>query len=187
MAKETFQQAMRDAIMSLPQDMKAVLRIVEDPDLEEALRAEAAGALLHVLSAHNAIPGMRGTLALADDAIMLRLMLERLDAAAPEQMAARRDHDPELFEPLDAQMEAVRAYLGERMRVLEAQAATLSEITHQGHAANDCARDEEEATWLYDAVHEAIIAELDLDEDEVERALKGCDRILPALEQRMAP
>ena len=97
--------------MSLPQDMKAILRIVEDPDLADEHRTLAAGALLHVLSGQNAIPGMRGMLAYVDDVIVLRLVLERLEKAAPEVMAQHREDSPELMEPLERQMQAVRAYL----------------------------------------------------------------------------
>jgi uncharacterized membrane protein YkvA (DUF1232 family) len=184
-AKENFQAAMREAIVMLPQNMKSVMRIVEDPYLGDERRALAAGALIHVLSAHNAIPGQRGTLAYVDDVIILRLVLERLEEEAPDKMETHRDGSPELFQPLQEQLEAVRAFLGERLKVLEDAVATLGEMTHMGHTAQECARDEEASTWLYDAVQEALIRELDFDEDEVERALREVDKIKRPLEQRM--
>lgn len=176
---------MREAIISLPQDMKAVLRIVEDPDLDDEGRALAAGALLHVLSAHNAIPGQRGILAYVDDVIVLRLMLERLQKSAPDVMAQHREDSPELMEPLEEQMGAVRDYLGELLKVLDRAVDGLPKLNHQGHSATDCARDPEASTWLYDAVHEALVDELDFDEDEVARELKQVDRIRRPLEQRL--
>mgnify|MGYP006279499575 CR=1 FL=1 len=185
MAQEQFEDVMREAILSLPQDMKAVLRIVEDPDLDDDGRAMAAGALLHVLSAHNAIPGQRGILAFVDDVIVLRLMLERLQETAPDVMAQHREDSPELMVPLEEQMSAVRAYLGELLQVLEKAVDKLPKLNHHGHSATDCARDPEASTWLYDAVHEALVDELDFDEDEVARELRQVDRIRRPLEQRL--
>ncbi|MGE0790667.1 MAG: hypothetical protein AB7S26_33645 [Sandaracinaceae bacterium] len=182
---QRFADAMRDAIVSLPQDMKAMLRIVEDPDLGDADRVLAAGALIHVLSAHNAIPGVRGLLAYVDDAIILRLVLERIEASEPELIAAHRADSPELFAPLAAQMDAVRAYLGERLAVLDKACDGLAEMSHQGHGAVECASTEEGTTWLYDAVHEALIRELEFDEDDVTRALKEVDKIIRPLDQRL--
>lgn len=177
---------MREAILSLPQDMKAMLRVVEDPELDDAHRILAAGALLHVLSAQNAIPGMRGTLAFVDDVIVLRLVLERLVDDAPDAMARHREDSPELFEPLPDQMAVVRAYLGGLIAVLDRACEGLPRLTHQGHTAETCALDDDAGTWLYDAVHAALVNELDLKSGEVARAVKGVDQILPPLRQRMA-
>lgn len=176
---------MRDAIVSLPQDMKAILRIVEDPDLEDDHRTLAAGALLHVLSGHNAIPGMRGMLAYVDDVIILRLTLEQLLRLAPDVMTQQREDSPELFEPLAEQMDAVRAYLGDLLGVLEKACEGLPELSHQGHSAAACAEDAEAAMWLYDAVQQAIIDDLDIEEDDVTRALRDVSQIRRPLEQRL--
>lgn len=171
--------------MSLPQDMKAMLRILDDPDLDDEHRTLVAGALLHVLSGQNAIPGMRGILAYVDDVIVLRLVLEQLSQEAPEVMARHREESPDLLEPLPEQMAAVRAYLGELLGVLEKAKEGLPKLTHQGHSAEQCAHDDDAGTWLYDAVHEALVNELDFDEDDVARAVKNVDQIVPPLQQRM--
>ncbi|MCC6875851.1 MAG: hypothetical protein IT378_16205 [Sandaracinaceae bacterium] len=183
---EKFADVMRDAILALPQDMKAMLRIAEDPDLEDEQRAMVAGALLHVLSGANAIPGLRGMLAYVDDVIVLRLVLERLERDAPDVIAPHRASSPELLEPLASQLASIRAFLGESLSVLEKQIDGLSKLSHQGHSAQQCAHDEEAGTWLYDAVHEALVNELDFDEDEVARAVKGVDQIPAALSQRLS-
>lgn len=186
MTKESFQSAMCEAIMSLPRDMKTMLRVVEDPYLSDELRTLAAGGLIHVLSAHNAIPGMRGTLAYVDDVIILRLVVERIEKEAPERIEKHREDFPEVYGPMGEQMEAARAYLGERMSVLDKACDGVAELNHMGHDAKECARDEEAATWLYDAVHEALINELEFDEDEVARALRDVEDIKRPLDQRLA-
>ncbi|MCA9609686.1 MAG: hypothetical protein KC619_29005 [Myxococcales bacterium] len=186
METQAFKDVMEDAILSLPPDMKATLRIVEDPDLDDEHRTLAAGALIHVLAASNAIPGMRGILAYVDDAIVLRLVLERLLVAAPDAMARHRADEPEMFELLDEQMEVIRAYLGDLLSVLDHAVDQLPELTHEGHSARDCARDPDATTWLYDAVHAALVDELELDEDDVARALKSVEQIRRPLEMRRA-
>ncbi len=186
MGQEEFAGVVREAILSLPQDMKAMLRIVEDPDLDDEHRTLAAGALLHVLSGTNAIPGLRGLLAYVDDVIVLRLVLERLQREAPEAMARHRDDSPELLEPLEEQMAAVRGFLGNLLTVLEKACEGLPKLTHQGHSARECAHDDEGNTWLYDAVHAALVNELDFDEDDVGRAVKNVDQILRPLQQRLS-
>lgn len=177
------EDAMREAILSLPQDMKAVLRIVEDPDLDDPHRVMAAGALLHVLSAHNAIPGLTGMVAYVDDVIVLRLMLERLQQGAAEVIAQHEKDSPELFGPLPAQLAVVREHLGALVGPLEKAVAGLPTLSHQGYAARDCVRDEG-ATWLYDAVHAALVDELDFDEDRVARELKRVNDIVEPLRMR---
>lgn len=186
MAQNEFEDVVREAILSLPQDMKAMLRVVEDPDLDDAHRTLAAGAVLHVLSAQNAIPGMRGTLAYVDDVIVLRLVLTRLVEEAPEAMARHREDSPELFDPLPEQMEAVRGYLGELLAVLDRACEGLPKLTHQGHTAEECALDDDASTWLYDAVQEALVNELDFSRAEVARVVKNVDQILTPLQQRLA-
>lgn len=185
MSREQFEQAMSDAILSLPQDLKAMLRIVEDPDLEDDHRTLAAGALVHVLSGANAIPGMRGILAYVDDVIVLRLVLERLSKEAPDVMERHKKDSPELLEPLAEQMETVRDYLGDLLSVLEKATDQLPKLTHEGHSASQCAHDDEASTWLYDAVHAALVNELDFNEADVARAMKSVDQIKRPLQQRM--
>lgn len=184
MSRDRFVEMVRDAIVSLPQDMKAVLRIVEDPDMEDEGRVAAAGALLHVLSASNAIPGARGILQYVDDVVVLRLVLEGIEKKYPEAMAHHREESPELFEPLEEDLVAVREHLGPSVVVLEKAAEGVSKLSHQGHTAKQCALDPDSSNWLYDAVQEAIVEELELDEDEVARETKHMSDLVKLLETR---
>ena len=186
MAENGFADAMREAILSLPQDLKGMLRVMEDPDLDDTGRVLASGALLHVLSASNAIPGVKGTLALVDDVLVLRLALERIAQTSPEVVAQHRADLHEVFDSWTVQLEAARAYLGERgIAVLDKAVEGLPKLTFQGHTAQECARDQDAATWLYDSVHEAIVEQFELGEDEVARAVKNSHEILTKVSQRV--
>src|SRR5690606_11577192 len=127
-----------------------------DPDIDDAGRVAAAGALMHVLSASNAIPGMRGILAYVDDVLVLRLVLERLSKSSPEAMARHREESPELLSELDQQLAVTRAYLGDLITVLDQAADGVSKLQHQGHQPQQCVHDTDGGTWLYDAVHAAL-------------------------------
>jgi uncharacterized membrane protein YkvA (DUF1232 family) len=185
MVQDGFAEAMRGAILSLPQDLKAMLRVMEDPELDDGSRVTACGALLHVLSGSNAIPGVKGTLALVDDVLVLRLALERIAKTSPDVVKSHREVEPEIFESWDVQLEAARAYLGDRFGVLDRAVDGLAKQTFQGHSARECAKDEEAATWLYDSVHEAIVEQFEIAPDEVARAVKNAHEIKARLAQRV--
>ena len=82
-------------------------------------------------------------------------------------------------------LDAMRDYLGERVSVLEKAVEKFPALNHQGHQASACVEDTESATWLYDAVHEALIDEIDFDDEDVVRELKQVDRILAPLASRV--
>ena len=181
MLREQFVELVRDTVLSLPQDMKAVLRIVEDPEIDDESRVAAAGALLFTLSSANAIPGLRGLLAWVDDALVLRLVLERIAKKSPAAMARHLEESPELLQPLPAQLKTAREYLGELMVVLDRAADDVAKVTHEGHNASQCVHDGESGTWLYDEVRGAIVEKIDFSEDEVARVAKTVDQIVSQL------
>jgi len=184
-ARERFIGAVSEGILSLPQDLKAVLRMVDDQEFDDESRVAAAGALLHVLSASNAIPGLRGMLAYVDDVLVLRIVLERMGVRSPEAMARHREESPELLGPLEEHLGATREYLGELASVLEKAADGVSKLSHEGKTAPACVSDPETGTWLYDEIQTAIV-DMDFDPDDVARVTKGIDQILPQLRVHVA-
>ena len=90
-----------------------------------------------------------------------------------------------MLEPLSDELDAMRAYLDDRVSVLEKAAEKFPTSNHQGHQASACVEDAESSTWLYDAVHEALIDQIDFDEEDVVRELKQVDRILAPLASRV--
>lgn len=181
----TFADVLREGMLSLPHDLKAILRVMEDPDLDDAGRVLACGTILHVLSGQNAIPGTKGVLAYADDVILLRMLVERLRKSSPDVIKRHCDESADTLGVFEAQTQEVRAHLGELVVVLERAVDALPKTAFEGHTAAECARDSEAATWLYDSVHEAIVERLELDEDAVVRALKNVGEIRGFLKQRM--
>ncbi|HEX7481397.1 MAG TPA: hypothetical protein VF331_26575 [Polyangiales bacterium] len=175
---------MRGAILSLPQSLKAALRVAEDQDIPDEGRALVAGAVVHWLSRTNTIPGVRGgALAYVDDVLVLLLAIERLTKLAPEAITRLQADSPELFETLAADLARARAYLGPGMTVLEQALPRVVKLKHLGRTAEQCVRDEAAATMLYEEVHAKLI-ELDLEPDVVARELRDLDQLVDELRKR---
>lgn len=185
MSRERFVELMTPALIRFTQDLKSVLRIVEDPEVDDESRTAAAGALLHVISSSGAIPGVRGVLRHLGDVLVIRIVLDGVRERSPKAFDKHLREAPEMLESLSAELEATRAYLGDSVVVLENVAEKFPSLSHQGHHAAGCIEDAESSTWLYDAVHEALIDEIDFDDEEVVRELKQVDRILTPLASRV--
>ena len=185
MSRARFIELMAPALMRFSQDLKSVLRIVEDPDFDDESRIAAAGSLMHVFSSSGAIPGVRGVLRHLGDVLVIRIVLDGLRERSPDAFAKHLAASPEMLEPLSDELEATRAYLGDRVSVLDKAVERFPSLNHQGHQASACVEDPESATWLYDAVHEALIDLIDFDDEDVVRELKQVDRILAPLASRV--
>lgn len=182
MSLERFVESVSTAIVSLPQDLKAVLRVVDEPDLDDASRVSAAGALMHVLSSFNAIPGTRGIVAYVDDVLVLRLALERIAKQNPEVVASHKEQAPELWD--GELLETARGYLGDIMKLIESAVDGLPKLSHQGHAPGECVKDVDGSNWLYDAVHAAIVEKFEFDEEAVVREVRGVEKVLAPLRSK---
>ena len=185
MSRERFVELMTPALTRFSQDLKSVLRIVEDPEMDDESRVASAGALLHVIYSSGAIPGVRGVLRHLGDVLLIRLVLNGVRERSPDAFQKHLQESPEMLEPVSDELDAMRAYLEDRVSVLEKVAENCPTLNHQGHQATACVEDTESSTWLYDAVHEALIDEIDFDEEDVERELKQVDRILAPLSSRV--
>lgn len=182
MARERFIQAMTPALVRFGPNLKAVLRIVEDPEIDDESRTAMAGSLLHVISSGNTIPGVRGVLRHLGEVLLMRVNLIGVRERSPEAFAVHVAAEPDLLAELDEELEAANEYLGERIKAIEAVAEKAAKLNHQGHTAMACVHEPESSNWLYDAVHEALIDQFDFDESDVSRDLKGVDQILAPLE-----
>ena len=185
MSRERFVELMNPALTRFSQDLRAVLRIVEDPEIDDESRTAVAGGLLHVISSSGAIPGVRGVLRHLGDVLVIRLVLDDVRERSPEAFQKHLDEFPEMLEPLSEELDAMRAYLGDRVSVLEKVVEKFPHLHHQGHQAEACVNDTESSTWLYEAVHEALVDEIDFDDEDVVRELKQVDRILAPLASRV--
>ena len=162
-----------------------MLRIVEDPEFDDESRVLAAGGLLHVISSTGAIPGVRGVLRHLGDVLVIRLMLDRVRTSSTDAFARHAAESPEMLEPLSEELGAIQDYLGDRVVVLQKVVDKFPKLNHQGHQAAGCISDTESSNWLYEAVHEALIDEIEFDDEDVVREMKHVDQILAPLSARL--
>ncbi len=180
-----FLSYLSQAIISLPQDMKTLLRIAEDPAIDDEGRTLAAGALLHTISAANALPQMRGQLAYIDDVLLLRIVIDRIIKKHEEISVTYGQEFPDLFGSLQDDLKATQDYLGPDLsQHLERVADAFPKISYQGHSANACVHDEEHGNWLYDSVYEAFVETIEINEEALSRDLKQLEPIIKQLKQR---
>ena len=185
MSRERFVELMTPTLTRFSEDLQSILRIVEDPEVDDDSRVAAAGGLLHVISSSGAIPGVRGVLRHLGDVLCIRLLLERVRERSPEAFEQHRESFPELLGPLQQELDAMQAYLGNRVDVLRTVVDRFPKLNHQGHSAASCIANTESSNWLYDTVQEALIDEIDFDEHDVVRELKHVDQILAPLASRL--
>ena len=184
MSRQQFTEIVRAGLVALPQQLKAVLRLMDDPTVPDECRAVAAGAVLHVLNGSNTIPGLRGgVLSYVDDVLVLKLACGRIGTSAPDAMAQHRTDLPELFGRLDEEVTVIREHLGPGIAVLDKVVERLAQQKHHGRSAVQCVADEEAGTMLYDEVT-AVLVDIDLEEEAVARALKQLDPVLDGLRQQ---
>ena len=181
MSQQRFVDAMSPALERLSQDLKAILKLVEDPEIDDESRLSLAGGLLYVVSQPGAIPGVRGVLKHVGDVLLLRLAIDELRKRSPEAFAVQLEALPELLSTLDEELEAAAEYVGDGMKVLNAVAEKFPKVQHQGHSAQTCVDD---INWLHAEVHEASLDRIDFDEQDVNRELKQIDRILGPLQAK---
>ncbi len=183
MSRERFLEFIRHALLSLPQLLKLLLRISEDPDLRDGCRIAAAASVMHWLAAANTIKNQKGPLSYLDDVLVLYLALERLNAEAPEEMARYHQDTPDILAELDEALKLIRQRLGSDIALLERALGKMEKLRFKGRTAEQSVQSEEASNWFYDEVQSALV-DLDLEEDEVARAVKGVNAALDTVGDR---
>lgn len=180
MSQEAFADFMARAIVALPQDLNILLEMVDDGDLDEPLRMLAAGAVVYSLSPSDALPNSAGALGYVDDALIVRMAMNEIVRRAEERGKAYRQKYAEVFDTLEADLAAARAFLGDAFLYFTSRMETISRDEYRGKRPVDCVQN---SAWLYDEVLEKNV-EMEFDEEEVQRAVKKISTVLPRLKQK---
>ncbi|MBI2893964.1 MAG: DUF1232 domain-containing protein [Deltaproteobacteria bacterium] len=176
-----FQSFLARAIPAIPADLKVLLRILQDEDLDDGPRLEAAGAILYTLSAGDLVPDSIGVLGYVDDALVCRIALARAGEAAPRY----RERYPKLYETLATDLASAREFLGDDIFDFVGRAAVArTDNDYKGKKARDFLTDPEASGWLADEAS-AEIAKLVFRKPDIERELKKVDTLVPRLKQKL--
>lgn len=174
---------LRERILSIPADLKALFAVVDDADLPDELRVKAAAAIFYNLNPSNLIPAKEGMLGYADDALAIRCAMFAVAEAAPEQAKRHAEHAPELWGDLDRDIAAFSGLLGDLWEPFREAWLRVGMMEWRGKKAADAVADEEVSAWLYAAVDEAF-ALRDLEEAAVVREVRR-DPLLAKLQGRL--
>lgn len=185
MSAREFSDAMTRCVASYGKDLKDSFFVVDDGELDEDMRALAAGAIFYGLAAGDLLPDTLGPLGIVDDVLVLRIALERIAKSAPERAKIYAQERPELFGTLDDDLGVAREHLGELFELFDDRVDSCRSIEFKGKTPLQCVTDPDDSRWLYDEVMEAQL-HMDTDEDSVGRHIRKFDTVMPRLRQRLA-
>lgn len=173
-------------LSSLQQDLKDFLHVVcDDQDLDDDARTAALAAVLYTLAPGDIIPDSSGVLGYLDDALALRVALDRVRSSAPARFEAYRDRSPDFISSADEDLDAFREALGELYEPFCARVLSSERNEFKGKRAGDLL-DSEGAAWLDEEITVAAL-KLDFKPAAVQSAARRVETIVPTIRQRLAP
>src|SRR5215510_8664544 len=107
-AESKFVELVRGWLVSLPHDLKIAFDAMDDENLPRPVREVAAGVVAYVISPNDSVSDRsENVVSFADDALLLRLALQKA-LGAGEDEAAFRGRFPELFDELDENLDVCK-------------------------------------------------------------------------------
>jgi uncharacterized membrane protein YkvA (DUF1232 family) len=174
---------MRSWLVSLPHDLKIAFDAMDDENLPRQVRETATGVVIYVVSPNDAVSDRANNIvSYADDAVLLRLALEKALGKGEDEQAFR-ERFPELFENLEENLDLCKSIMGDLMTWLEGKVGSLKAIDYKGRKApvyldNDEAREE-----LFD---DGLVFRTDypVDEKTIGDKLKKAATVIDAMRRR---
>jgi uncharacterized membrane protein YkvA (DUF1232 family) len=184
-AESKFVELMRSWLVSLPHDLKIAFDAMDDENLPRAAREIATGAVIYVVSPNDAVSDRNNNImSYADDAVLLRLALEKaLDKGEDEQ--AFRDRFPELFENLEDNLKLCKSFMGDVMAWLESKVPNLKSIDYKGKKVALFLDNDEAREQLFE---DGLVFRTDypVDEKTIGDKLKKAATVIDAMKRRKA-
>lgn len=172
--EQRFISRMRELLVNLPYDLKAVFEAMTDEDLPADARYLATGAVIYTLSPADPIPDHIGIVGFTDDVVALRLSLKSLLDIGGDAIAEYPTRFPEQFEKLDEDIALFREYFGENMDWLERRMSleAIHKDKYKGKTVKEYVEDDEAGQYLYEEGL-GFTTDYEIDDEEVERLSSG--------------
>jgi len=184
-AESKFVELMRSWLVSLPHDLKIAFDAMDDENLPRTAREIATGAIIYVVSPNDAVSDRNNNIvSFADDAVLLRLALEKgLGKGEDEQ--AFRARFPELFENLEDNLKLCKTFMGDLMAWLEQKVGALKSIDYKGKKVPAYLDDDEAREQLFD---DGLVFRTDypVDEKTIGDKLKKAATVIDTMKRRKA-
>jgi uncharacterized membrane protein YkvA (DUF1232 family) len=159
-------------LRSLPTDVKIVVKMIGDDELDMKARTLAVGTVLYILSPIDLIPDIIPVLGYIDDAIIMRIVLVVITEIDPERAIYYRVKYPEMFEPLERQIQILKETLGALYSWLRAIIDRLPKRHFHGKPAEEVVNSKDAQEEMFDEVME-YVANIDTDSKTIQDALLG--------------
>jgi len=184
-AESKFVELVRGWLVSLPHDLKIAFDAMDDENLPRPVREVAAGVVAFVVAPKDSVQDRNdGIVSYADDAVLLRLALQRAIGTGEDEQAFR-DRFPELFESLEENLLLCKSVMGELMTWLETKVGGLPRIDYKGKKITKYLDDDDARTQLYD---DSLVFRTDypVDEKTIADKLKKASTVTEVMKRRKA-
>ncbi|HEY2902287.1 MAG TPA: hypothetical protein VGL59_17025 [Polyangia bacterium] len=147
--ERTFLDTLARALVSLPFDVKVLLEAVANPDLEHSVREIAAATVVHVISPKEG--NLEAPVRYAEDVVLLRLALHRIESDGGEGVPAFRERFAELYDRLEPDLTLFRSAFGaDVVEWLDGRFPSMLKAVYGKKKIPMFVDDEEVGTFLYD-------------------------------------
>ena len=147
--ERSFLETLARALVSLPFDLKVLLEVVSDPDLEHDAREIAAAAVVYIITPRegNIEPYLR----YGEDAIVLRLAAKRVVETGGESAPAFRERFSEEFDRFAKELVVFEQACGQALvGWFDSRWTSLRKATYARKKILQFVDDQEVGTFLYD-------------------------------------
>jgi uncharacterized membrane protein YkvA (DUF1232 family) len=183
-AESKFVELVRSWLVSLPHDLKIAFDAMDDENLPRPARELATGVAIYIVSPKDAVTGNDAVVSYADDAVLLRLALQKALVEGEDEKTFR-GRFPELFEGLDENLKLCKSVIGDLMTWLEKKVGTLRTVSYKGKKLAAYLDDDEAREQLFD---DGLVFRTDypVDEKTIGDKLKKAATIVDAMKRHKA-
>jgi hypothetical protein len=151
--EQSFLEVFTAALVALPFDLKVLVDVIAEADLDAAAQEQAAAAFIHILSPKDGHyePFLRH----AEDVVLLRLALKHVADGGGDGVAHLRARFPDSFGNLETELGLMREALGVRVvDWLDSRWPSLKKAVYAKKTAVKLVQDESLVPFLYDVADE---------------------------------
>jgi uncharacterized membrane protein YkvA (DUF1232 family) len=184
-AESKFVELVRSWLVSLPHDLKIAFDAMDDENLPREVREIATGAVIYVVSPNDSVSDRNDrVVSYADDAILLRLALQKALGTGEDEQAFR-ERFPELFDNLDDDLKTCKSVMGDLMSWLESKVPTLQKAEYKTRKVPAYLDNNEAREQLFD---DGLVFRTDypVDEKTIGDKLKRAATIVDVMKRRKA-
>jgi uncharacterized membrane protein YkvA (DUF1232 family) len=178
-----FVELVRGWLVSLPHDLKIAFDAMDDENLPRPTREVAAGVVAYIVKPNDFVSDKHdAVVSYADDAMLLRLALQKALGAGEDEQAFR-ERFPELFDDLDDNLTLCKSILGDLMPWLEGKVGLLPTTEYKGKKIAVYLDNDEAREQLFD---DGLVFRTDypVDEKTIADKLKKASTVVDVMKRR---